>query len=644
MKKIIVALGLFLVVNIPVFAYNCQQIDGIYYNLIVDYDEQPGKSIFYASVTFLGGVTPNYYSNYYKGSINIPSFVTYNNEKYIVRYIGDYAFYGCSELTSIIISDSIRYIGHYAFCGCSKLTSIIIPKNVSNLGEHVFDDCRGLVSVKWNAEWAVIINIDDDMSPIIFNGSPNLSSFVFGDDVLAIPDYICCGLNKISSIAIPNLVEYIGDYAFFGCSNLTSIVIPKNVTEIGNHAFIHCPNITSFVVEQDNQSYDSRGNCNAIIETKTKKLLFGCQNTKIPNTISSIADYAFVNCTGLSSVVVPNSVTSIGGSAFEGCTGVKSVIWNAKDCNSCNFGSQVEIYVLGSGVEKIPAGLCNGMDKLESIIIPNSVVSIGSNAFYNCRGLSSISIPNSVISIDDYAFAKNTFLSEVILGENVKEIGCHAFDGDFRVESITSYATITPTVCETTFDGLSKEYVYLYVPEQSIRKYQVDPSWNKFDIKTKTAISSSSNGIVSVVPSIDNATFTWPANDQAETYSLEITKDGVVCCTLKFNAQGQLVGIAFAPERNGNHHTPSAVLAANGWQFTITGLNAASRYNYKLDVTDATQKVIKSYKGEFVTDGYTDLISLPYGKKDGVTKFFRDGQLYIQRDGKTYNAQGGVVE
>lgn len=145
-----------------------------------------------------------------------------------------------------------------------------------------------------------------------------------------------------------------------------------------------------------------------------------------------------------------------------------------------------------------------------------------------------------------------------------------------------------------------------------------------------------------VEPSDNEAVFTWPMSDGASTYSLNITKDGVVFCVLTFNANGQLTNIAFAPARGGAANAPAATLTENGYQFTVTGLDYATNYAFSLDAKDAASQVVASYSGSFHTNGTTALDDL--NTTSGVQKFFRDGQVLILRNGILYDATGRMVE
>ena len=204
--------------------------------------------------------------NKYTGSVYIPSSFNYNGSNYSVTRIGDSAFYRCSGLTSITIPNSVTSIGIDAFFGCSGLTSLTIPNSVTSIGESAFSSCSGL-----------------------------------------------------TSITIPNSVTSIGEFAFYHCSNLTSITIPNSVTSIRERAFSGCSGLTSITVESGNAYYDSRNDCNAIIEKSSNTLIVGCQKTTIPSSVTSIGDKAFYGCSNLTSITIPNSVTSIGSSTFIYC-------------------------------------------------------------------------------------------------------------------------------------------------------------------------------------------------------------------------------------------------------------------------------------------------------------------------------------
>ena len=204
-----------------------------------------------------------------------------------VTGIGNYAFYGCSGLTSITIPDSVTSIGDYAFDGCSGLTSITIQDGVTSIGNKAFSGCSGLTS----------ITIPDSVTSIgysAFYGCSGLTSITIPDGVTSIDSHAFYGCSSLTSITIPDNVTSIGYYAFSGCSSLTSITIPDGVTGIGDYAFYGCSRLTSIT---------------------------------IPDGVTSIGSHAFSGCSGLTSITIPDGVTSIGSHAFYGCSSLTSITY-----------------------------------------------------------------------------------------------------------------------------------------------------------------------------------------------------------------------------------------------------------------------------------------------------------------------------
>jgi hypothetical protein len=143
------------------------------------------------------------------------------------------------------------------------------------------------------------------------------------------------GCSNLTNINIPNSVTTIGYKAFNNCSGLTTINIPNSVTTIKPFAFSGCSSLATISVASDNPKYDSRNNCNAIIETATNTLIAGCMNTTIPNSVTSIGEGAFSGCSNLTTINIPNSVTYIGEGAFSYCIYLNDVYCYATTPPKC---------------------------------------------------------------------------------------------------------------------------------------------------------------------------------------------------------------------------------------------------------------------------------------------------------------------
>ena len=337
--------------------------------------------------------------------IHIPSQIDYGHYTYDVTSIGEEAFYDCKSLTSITIPNSVTSIENMAFAWCTGLTSITIPNSVMSIGEWAFGECSKLTSITipnsvtsiggfafaW-CESLTSITIPNSVTSIenmAFAWCKSLTSITIPKSVTSIGESAFQYCSGLTSITIPNSVTSIGKEAFCSCLRLTSITIPNSVTSIGGLAFADCFDLTSIAVEKGNITYDSRESCNAIIETATNTLISGCQNTVIPNNVTSIGDNAFHNCSSLTSITIPNSVTSIGRLAFYECLSLTSI-------------------TIPNSVTSIENMAFSECENLTSITIPNSVTSIGDWAFSNCDALKSIRIPKSVTYIGEDAFPEHT--------------------------------------------------------------------------------------------------------------------------------------------------------------------------------------------------------------------------------------------
>lgn len=278
-------------------------------------------------------------------------------------------------------SFEVTEIGKYAFYG-SKITSISLPNSIISIGERAFFGCE-----------------------------------------------------KLNSIVIPESVTNIDIYAFAECVRISNILIPKNVVSIGEGVFTSCDDLESIEVVNDNTKYDSRNNCNAIVETQTNTIIAGCKNSIIPNSIEVIGMQSFAGCKKLSSIQLPNTVSNIGECAFA-----------------------------ESG--------------LNYIKIPSSVIFIGSAAFQNTH-LKEITIPKSVKTIESVAFSGNDSLTTIYLEDGVGVINSNAFVSCRNLKDVYCYSEDVPlTKGDGIFEGYCQDAI-LHVPQKVIDKYKSDVVWNR---------------------------------------------------------------------------------------------------------------------------------------------------------------------
>ena len=403
--------------------------------------------------------------------------------------VGNYAFYGCSGLTSLMIEKDTGIIGSYAFADCDGLTSVTIPSSVFNLCYGAFADCDNLTNITYEGNDYKVDEqgalYDEDMTTLIcvpaglkgsivvpegvtkieisaFEGCSGLTSITLPESITTIGRYAFEGCSGLTSITLPEGITKIGDHTFEGCSSLTDITIPDSVTSIGYCAFTDCSGLTSIALSSSVTSIDSYAfqNCSSLtsitlpegITTIGDHMFEGCgslTDVTLPNNVTSIGSYAFADCSSLTSITLPESVTSIGYHAFEGCSSLTGI-------------------TIPDSVTAIYACVFADCSSLTSITLPDSVTSIGPHAFAGCSSLTSITIPEGVTRIYDHAFEDCSSLTSVTLPTSITYIGAYGFMGCSSLRSITIPARVT-SIGDSAFEGCtSLEKIYFLGSAPSI--------------------------------------------------------------------------------------------------------------------------------------------------------------------------------
>ena len=373
----------------------------------------------------------------YNGSATNPEIPSAINGVSVTE-IGESAFENCTSLTSVTIPDSVTSIGFCAFYNCKSLTSVTIPDSVTSISESAFEDCKSLTSATIPYSVTSIgdyayhgcyftsenfvnnsnVELDDSSKPTIVD--TDAGGFCIKDNVLVNmrPAY------AIGEVTIPNSVIIFGYSAFDSCESLISVTIPDSVTCIDDRTFSSCTSLTSIEVSGNNKNYSST---DGVLFNKDKSELITYPAGKtdseyaIPNSVTSIGNYAFACSTNLTSVSIPNSVTSIGYDTFEDCTSLTSV-------------------TIPDSVTSIGWDTFENCTSLASITIGNGITSIGLGAFSGCTSLTSVTIPNSVTSIDEHAFYNTAYYNDESNWDNgVLYISDCLIDTNYNFDSTTDY-------------------------------------------------------------------------------------------------------------------------------------------------------------------------------------------------------------
>ena len=555
--------------------------------------------------------------NKYSGDITIPATTIFNGQKCDVVGIAEEAFYDCSALISITIPNSMKHMGEYAFRGCYNLAKTNFMGEIADWCDIKFG---GAYANPMSASKNLYINNQEVKDLVIPNTVDSIHAYAFD-----------CG-NSITSVALPNSVVYIGEGAFYR-TYINEIIIPKSVTSIEERVLSGCNALTSIIVEEGNPVYDSRDNCNAIIETNSNTLIAGCATTDIPNTIMHIGPNAFSYLSSLHTIEIPNSVITIGDHAFYACSSLVSITipnnvtsigrWALYACYSLNSIVVEEgnsVYDSRNNCNAIIETATNSLIvACQNTVIPEGVTNIGENAFFNCdalinsNALTSIVLPNTIESIEAFAFSMCSSLN-----------------------TIYCYAITPPTTNQYAFGNYNAT---LYVPCESLEAYKAHEVLGRF------------NTIQCLEDSIPDPTERVLSCAEAVTVCLET---GATATTEEYTIHGYVTEIT--TEYSEQYKNISFYMAdtKDGGQVLFTyRIKPMYEADIAVKVGDFVEVVGKlvNYNGYLpeVYPGVYTIVNepeLPTGTSDiqlptsNTKKVVKDGQLLILRDGVEYTIMG----
>lgn len=568
-------------------------VDGIAYNIISWSDRT-------VSVVYTSG----YHS--YSGEVIIPPTINYNSTQYTVTRIGDKAFDCATELTRVIIPNSVTTIEASAFRGCKSLVSIEIGDRVTEIGNEAFSGCYALTHI-------TIPNSVKTLGENAFSGN-NLTQITIGNGLETIGDYAFNLSQKLESIRIPQSVKKIGNSAFWRCDSLKHVYIEDSCSPLFLGAgsisynyddglgFFKPTGLETIYIGRDleYEANDSKKGYSPFYKVETlksvtiggnvtslaKNLFKECSNLTeviIANGITSIEESAFYNCNSLSKIVLPNSTRTIGCRAFASCDNLAEVIMPKMLTNIENYsfsacGSLRKI-VLPDSLTNLGERAFYGCKILTEVNIPQNLTIIKDGTFESCQNIEEIIIPNNITTIGHSAFRNCENLRNIVLPKNITSFSDLIFSESNNIETIYCLSRKAVTGSENIFSQDAYNNAILYVPEDREPAYSKTEPWSNFYIKPIKSFN-----VTYLLDGIEYARYT------VESYS-EIPIPGI-------------------PTKEG---------------YTFTGWSDIPPYMPTKDITISGSLTVKSYAVKYIVDGEiiaTD--SIKYGNTipliEGPTK------------------------
>lgn len=452
----------------------CTSLESVFYpSLISGTDEIPSGTAQVSYTKTALDVTVDYVYTANKTSFEIPETI----DRQAVTAIGRDAFRSNYYLESVTLPQSVKSIGKSAFENCYDLTSINIPQKVTAISDRTFSGCPSLKSV----------NIPSNVTSIgeyAFENCISLANITIPSSVTSIGEGAFFNCYALANVTIPSSVTSIGDLAFHRCTSLESIILPPSVTSIGDNAFKDCTSLETVIFPQSaklgTQPFPSgtaqilytkdasTGNVTVTdveagtqtsieipetIDEGTVKIIGAnafedCDtftSITLPQSLTSIEDFAFCRCTALQNINIPQNVTNIGVSAFKECKSLTSI-------------------TIPSGVTSINDVAFAHCTSLKSIELPDHLVSIGVSAFTNCTSLESVVIPAEVTSVGFRAFTYCTSLESVVIPMSVISVGDSAFDGCTSLKAVFAKEGLPLELASVPSDAAK---IYYKVEDQS---------------------------------------------------------------------------------------------------------------------------------------------------------------------------------